>query len=210
MAGKKAPVGNNITSSSESEYPESQNQDQGTATDNGLDVVSGMEVRVDESDSIGAVGVNSEIRDIRNDINEVLMSLDVDILDMVELDTVFGNLIQQLRTEDHVRLVTAVEFELFSRANLNEFDTLTFVNRMRGTYGAEYSIISVWLQLRELVREVGLIGMSTQSRRVLQRNILNRYLEMEGDTSDSESESEILRDSQSAGYTSDTESEPEH
>ena len=109
-----------------------------------------------------------------------------------------------------MRLVTAVEFELFSRANLNEFDTLTFVNRMRGTYGAEYSIISVWLQLRELVREVGLIGMSTQSRRVLQRNILNRYLEMEGDTSDSESESEILRDSQSAGYTSDTESEPEH
>ena len=94
MAGKKAPVGNNITSSSESEYPESQNQDQGTATDNGLDVVSGMEVRVDESDSIGAVGVNSEIRDIRNDINEVLMSLDVDILDMFELDTVFGNLIQ--------------------------------------------------------------------------------------------------------------------
>ena len=49
---------------------------------------------MDESDIIGAVCVNSEIRDIRNDINEVLMSLDVDILDMFELDTVFGNLIQ--------------------------------------------------------------------------------------------------------------------
>ena len=64
-------------------------------------------------------------------------SLETDVLEMEELDTVFDYLLQRLVTEDHISLFTAAELELFDRANANGFDTEDFVARMRTEYGSQ-------------------------------------------------------------------------
>ena len=71
----------------------------------------------------------------------------------------------------------------------------------------EYSVLTVWLQLRDLVREAGLAGMSYQSRSLLlSRSILNGYMEMES-SSETESEADLKRVRSDTG---DSDSESSH
>ena len=53
-----------------------------------------------------------------------------------------------------------------------------------------YGTLSVWLQLRDLIREAGLVGMSVQSRSLSAKSILDRYMDLEP-SSDTESEREF-------------------
>ena len=105
-------------------------------------------------------------------------------------------MIQQLRSdeEDHIVLFMACDIELFNRARLQGFNTDEFVERMTREYGPECTVLNMWLKLRELVRDVGLSGMSRPSRAILVKAIVDRYIDFEDEAS-SEEETERFRES---------------
>ena len=113
---------------------------------------------------------------------------------MDELDTLYDYLLQQLRTEDHIRLLMAVDFELMTRAGDNGVDNQDYVLRMRREFGCQYSTLSHWLQIRDLFREADSISMSLKSTNILTRSVLERFYELDtsGDSQDG-SDIETLR-----------------